>query len=71
LDRENIDKLGIVGNKLGEFKIEYENISRAIIISAKKFLWLYKNGEQRCIWRCKRKDDPEYNFRVFEKMIQE
>ena len=26
LDRENIDKLGIVGNKLGEFKIEYENI---------------------------------------------
>ena len=71
LDRENIDKLEIVGNKLGEFKIEYENIARAIIISAKKFLWLYKNGEQRCIWRCKRKDDPEYNFRVFEKMIQE
>ena len=71
LDRENIDKLGIIGDELGKFKVEYENISRAIIISAKKFLWLYNNGEQRCIWRLKRKDDPEYNLRVFEKMIRE
>ena len=67
LDHENIDKLGIIGDKLGEFKIEYKDISRAIIISGKKFLWIYKSGEIRCICRHK-KETNEENIALFEQL---
>ena len=70
MDRENMDKLGVVGNKLGEFKIEYEKISRAIILSAKKFLWEFADNTQRCVWRNK-KENPEYNLRMFEQMYND
>ena len=67
MNRSDIDKLDIVGDKLGEFKIEYSDISRAIIISAKKFLWIYKNGSIRCVYR-KRKETDEENIAFFENL---
>ena len=68
MDKANIYKLGIVGDKLGEFKIEHDNISRAIIISPKKFIHIYSDGRPaRCVWRYKT-DDDEYNLRRFVQM---
>ena len=67
MNRADIDKLDIVGDKLGEFKIEYSDISRAIIISAKKFLWKYKNGSIRCVYR-KQKQTAEENIAFFENL---
>ena len=67
MNRSDIDKLGVVGDKLGEFKIEYSGISRAIIISAKKFLWIYRDGSIRCVYR-KRKESDEENIAFFENL---
>ena len=67
MNRADIDKLGVVGDKLGEFKIEYADISRAIIISAKKFLWIYKDGTIRCVYR-KQKPTAEENIAFFENL---
>ena len=67
MNRADIDKLGVVGDKLGEFKIEYADISRAIIISAKKFLWIYKDGTIRCVYR-KQKPTVEENIAFFENL---
>jgi hypothetical protein len=72
MDRENIYKLGIVGEKLGEFKIEHENICRAIIISPKKFMHIYSdNTSPRVVWRHKNKEDNDYNLKMFEQMCCE
>ena len=64
---EVLEELGVVGDKLGEFKIEYSDISRAIIISAKKFLWIYRDGSIRCVYR-KRKESDEENIAFFENL---
>ena len=69
MDRENAYKLGVIGDKLGEFKIEYDNISRAMIISAKKFLWVYKSGDIRCVSR-KRFETDEENVAYFERFFR-
>ena len=67
MNRADIDKLDVVGDKLGEFKIEYSEISRAIIISAKKFLWIYKSGDIRCVYR-KQKETAEENIAFFQNL---
>ena len=63
----DIDKLGVVGDKLGEFKVEYAGIVRAIIISAKKFLWIYKDGNIRCVYRKQKPTDAE-NIAFFQNL---
>ena len=45
ISREDVDKLGIIGDNLGDFAIEYDNIAYFDIISGKKFIWEYSDDK--------------------------
>ena len=68
LDTENLPLLGpIVGNECGQFKIERENISKFICISAKKYIQITPE-DMKVVGLHKLKNKPEDVESYFEKL---
>ena len=49
MDTEHAHALGVIGNALGEYKVEYENITNIIIMKPKTFLWQFADGSIRVV----------------------
>ena len=45
LNRSDMDKLDIIGTKLGDFQVEYDNINYFNILSSNKFIWRFSDGK--------------------------
>ena len=45
LNRSDMDKLDIIGTKLGDFQVEYDNINYFNILSSNKFIWKFSDGK--------------------------
>ena len=68
LDTANLNKLGpILGNDLGQFKIERENITKFICISAKKYIQKTPT-ETKVVGLHKLKNKPENVEEYFENL---
>ena len=59
----------IIGSELGQFKIERENISKFICISAKKYIQITP-GEVKVVGLHKLKNKPEDVEQYFERLYE-
>ena len=66
---EHAHNLGVLGNELGEYKVEYENIISITIMKPKTFLWQFSDGSVRVV-SSKRFDNDTNAIKYFDTMYK-
>ena len=69
MNTEHAHNLGVLGNALGEYKVEYENITSITIMKPKTFLWQFSNGSVRVV-SSKRFDNDANAIKYFDTMYK-